>query len=181
MDGTVRYVQHLIMLGVLSAQSANEPAPRAPSLPYCLHFATQPLCEGLAPEEPPTLAIRPSSALASAGRGARVLAQRRQPFRVDPSELPEPKGQDKCHRTVEIPGVAVLDDLLEFVPQRRRNADVRGACIRGPAHQRPHRFRAIAEIVRRSELFEERLFFQGEAHTKKTGRGSVGSSSSHGV
>ncbi len=181
MYGTERDVQHLIMLGVLSAQSANESTPLAPRLPYCLHVATQPRVEGLAPEEPPTLAIRPSTSLPPPGRGARVLAQRRQPFRVDPPDLPEPKGQDQRHRAVEILGISVLDQLLEFVPQRRRNADIVGTSIRRPAHQRPDRFRAIGEFVRRPELFEERLFFQGEAHAEKSSRGSVGPSSSHDV
>jgi hypothetical protein len=179
--GTIRNVQHLIMLGVLTAQSADEPAPRAPRLPYCLHFATQPQSEGLAPEEPPTLAIRPSPTLASSGGRACVVAHRCEPFAVDPPDLPQPEGQEQRHRAVEIPSVAVLDELFEFVPQSRGNAHVRRASIRRSAYQRPDRFGAIREFVRRSELFEERLFFQGEAHSEKTSRGSVGPSSSHDV
>jgi hypothetical protein len=174
-------MQHLIMLGVLSAQSADEPTPRAPRLPYRLHFATQPRVEGLAPEEPSTLAIRSSPTLAASGRGARVLAQRRQPFRVDPPDLPQSERQDQRHRAVEIPGISVLDELLEFVTQRSRNADVGRASLRRPTHQRPDRFGAIREFVLRSEPFEERLFFQGEAHAEKSSRGSVGSSGSHAV
>ncbi len=65
MDGTVRDVQHLIMLGVLSAQSANETAPFAPGNRHRLHVATFPCFRELAPEEPPPLAVGPASSVPS--------------------------------------------------------------------------------------------------------------------
>ena len=110
-----------------------------------------------------------------------MLAQRRQPFRVDPPDLPQPERQDERHRAVEISGVAVLDELLELVPERHGDTDVRGVCIRRPAHQRPDRLGAVRKFVVRPELFEERLFLEGEAHSEKSSRGSVGPSSSHAV
>ena len=82
MDGTERDVQHLIMLSVLSAQSADEPAPFAPRNPHRFHVAILPQSRKLAPEEPPTLPCRPASTLASLVRRPRTIAQRRHMFRV---------------------------------------------------------------------------------------------------
>lgn len=85
MDWAERDVQHLIMLGVLTAQSADEPTPLAPRDPHRLHFANQPCVGDLSPEESPTLAIRPTPVPAPFGRGPCALAQGRHPFGVGPS------------------------------------------------------------------------------------------------
>jgi hypothetical protein len=73
-DGTVRDVQHLIMLSILSAQSADEPASFAPGYRHRFHVATLPRFRRLAPEEPPALAVRPASSLSSVLHGPCAFA-----------------------------------------------------------------------------------------------------------
>ena len=120
MDGTVGDVQHLIMLGVLSAQSADEPAPFAPGDPHRFHVATLPRFWGLTPKEPPSLAVRPSATLASLLHGPSAFAQGRKSLRVGPREFRQPEARGEGDRPLQVPGVPVLDDLLELAPQRRR-------------------------------------------------------------
>ena len=114
MDGTVRDVQHLIMLRVLSAQSADESAPFAPGDRHRLHVATVPPARKLAPEEPPTLPVRPLSSLSSVIHRARAFAQRGKALRVGSSELREPETGREGDRALDVSGVAVLNDLFEF-------------------------------------------------------------------
>jgi len=76
-DGTVRDVQHLIMLSVLAAQSADESAPFAPRDRHRLHVATLPQTRELAPEEPPSLAVGPSATLSAVLYRPGALAQGR--------------------------------------------------------------------------------------------------------
>jgi hypothetical protein len=179
MDWAERDVQHLIMLGVLTAQSADEPAPLAPRNPHRLHFANQPCVEDLAPEESPSLAVRPASVPPPLGRRPRSIAQRRHPFGVGPRKLPEPDVQDDGNRAVQVSSIAVLDDLLQFRSEGGREFDrVDGSTARAP-DQRPYRIRAVRKFVRCSELFEERLFLSAEAHAEKVGRGSCGPSIPH--
>jgi hypothetical protein len=88
-DGTERDVQHLIMLRVLSAQSADKPAPFAPGDPHRFHVATRPRSRKLSPEEPPTLPVRPSPSLASLARRPCAIAQGGDVFGVGASQLPD--------------------------------------------------------------------------------------------
>jgi hypothetical protein len=86
-DWAERDVQHLIMLGVLTAQSANKSAPFAPRDPHLFHVATLPYVRDLWPEESPSLAVRPASVPSPIGRRPRVFAQGRHPFGVGPRKL----------------------------------------------------------------------------------------------
>lgn len=179
MDGTVRHVQHLIMLSILPAQSANEPAPFAPGDSHRLHVATLPRSRRLAPEEPPPLAVRPTPSLSSFPHRPRVLAQRREPFRVGPSELRQSEAGDEGDRALDVSGVPVLDDFLELSPQGRWQLHrARLGFARGP-HESSHRVGAGREPVGLLEAVEERLLFGGEAHSKESNRGSVGSGFPH--
>jgi hypothetical protein len=138
MDWAERDVQHLIMLGVLTAQSANKSTPLAPRNPHRLHFANQPCVGDLAPEESPTLAVRSASVPTSFGGRPRALAQRRHPFDVGPGKLPEPEIQDDRQSAVQIPSIAVLDDLLQFRAQSRGELDRgRGGTARA-SDEAPH-------------------------------------------
>jgi hypothetical protein len=140
MDWAERDVQHLIMLGVLTAQSANKSTPLAPRNPHRLHFANQPCVGDLLPEESPTLAVRPAPVPSPLGRRACAFAQRRHPFRVGPCELPDPEIQDDRDRAVQIAGVAVLDDFFQFRTQSGRKFDrSRGDTARA-SDEPPHRF-----------------------------------------
>jgi len=120
MDWAERDVQHLIMLGVLTAQSTDKPAPLAPGDSHLFHVATLPTVGDLRPEESPPLAVRPAPVPAPFGRRPRSIAQRRHPFGVGPCKLPEPESQDDRERAVQIPSVAVLDELLQFRAERSR-------------------------------------------------------------
>ena len=179
MDGTIRHVQHLIMLSILPAQSANEPAPFAPGDSHRLHVAILPRSRRLAPEEPPPLAVRPTPSLSSFLHRPRVLAQRRESFRVGPSELRQSEAGDEGDRALDVSGVPVLDDFLELSPQGRWQFHrARLGFARGP-HESSHRVGAGREPVGPLEAVEERLLFGGEAHSKESNRGSVGSGFPH--
>jgi len=90
-DGTERNVEHFIMLRVLSTQSANKSAPFAPGDAHRFHFATQPIFRELALEEPPTLAVRPTTTRTTVANGARVLPHRGQPLGVGPDQFLQPQ------------------------------------------------------------------------------------------
>ena len=78
MDGTERDVQHLIMLGVLTAQSADESASLTPRHDTeRFHFATPIFPGDLALEESPTLSVPPAPRVGSVRLVPGVLAQRR--------------------------------------------------------------------------------------------------------
>ncbi len=181
MDWAERDVQHLIMLGVLTAQSANKSTPLAPRNPHRLHFANQPCVRDLSPEESPTLAVRPASVPPPLGGRPRSLAQCRHPFDVGPCKLPEPKIQDDRDGAVQIPSIAVLDDLFQFRAQSRGELDRSSGDTARASDERPHRLRAVRQVVRGSELFEERLFLNAKAHTEKVRCGSCGPSIPHGL
>jgi hypothetical protein len=180
-DGTVRDVQHLIMLGVLSAQSADEPTPLAPGDRHRFHVATLPRFRRLAPEEPPSLAVRPASSLSSILHRPGAFAQGRQSFRVGPSELRQPETQDQGDCALEVSGIAVLDELFELPVQGRWHRHrSRLGFARGP-HEGSHRIGAGREPVLALEAVEERLLLGGQAHSEKSSRGSVGSGVPHEV
>ena len=179
MDGTIRDVQHLIMLSILAAQSADESASFAPGDRHRLHGATVPQPRRLAPEEPPPLAVRPSASLASVLHGPGSLPEGWKALRVGPGELHQPEARDEGDRPLEVSGIAVLDDLLELASQGRRQLHrPRERRARG-SHERSHRVRAGREPVVSLEAVEKRLLFRSEAHSEKASRGSVGSSVPH--
>jgi hypothetical protein len=153
-DRTVGDVQDLIMLGVLSAQSADESTAFAPGDPHRLHVATLPRWRELTPEEPPTLPVHPAPAVPPPARRARMLAQRRNVFGVRASQLPDPEGQDERDRAPQIPGISVLDEFLELVPKRRWDLDRGRKGLHPAANERPHRVRPRREFVVRSEPLE---------------------------
>ena len=161
MDGTVRDVQHLIMLGVLSAQSADEPAPFAPSNRHRLHVATFPFFRELAPEEPPPLSVGPSSSVSSFLHRPCAFAQSRKSLRVGSSELRQSETGHQGDRTVEVSGVAVLDQLFEFPEQSRWHRHrPRLGFARGP-DERSHRIGAGREPAVPLKAVEERLLLGG--------------------
>jgi hypothetical protein len=160
-DGTVRDVQHLIMLRVLSAQSADEPAPFAPGDSHRFHFATLPRFRRLAPEEPPPLAVRPLSSLSAILHRPRAFAQGRKALRVGPSELRQPKCDREGDRTLEISGVAVLDQLFELTLQGRWHRHRFRPGFARRSHEGSNRVGAGREPVVLSELVEERLLLGG--------------------
>src|SRR5208282_2693653 len=116
-DWAERDVQHLIMLGVLTAQSANESTPLAPGDTHLFHVATAPCVEDLWPEESPSLTVRSASVPPPFGGRPRAIAQGQHPFGVGPGKLPEPEGQDGRESAIQIPSIAVLDDLLQLRPE----------------------------------------------------------------
>jgi len=178
-DGTVRDVQHLIMLSILSAQSADEPAPFAPGNRHRFHVATLPRVRKLAPEEPPSLAVRPAATLSSVLHRTCAFAQGRQAFRVGPSELREPETGNEGDRTLEVAGVSVLDKLLELPLQGRWHRHrSRLGFARGPDEQ-SHRVGAGREPMVPLEAVEERLLLGRQAHSEKSSRGSVDSGVPH--
>ncbi len=78
MDGTERDVQHLIMLGVLTAQSADKSASLTPRYDTeRFHFDTPIFPGDLALEESPTLSVPPSARAGPLRLVPGVLAQRR--------------------------------------------------------------------------------------------------------
>jgi hypothetical protein len=83
-DGAERDMQHLIMLGVLTAQSADKPAPFAPRDPHRFHVATTLYLGDLRPEESPSLTVGLVPVPPPFGFRPRVLAQGRHPFGVGP-------------------------------------------------------------------------------------------------
>ncbi len=181
MDGTVRDVQHLIMLGVLPAQSTDESAPFAPGDPHRFHDATFPPVRELAPEEPPSLPVRsPSTRAALPGRPS-ALTECPDVLGVRARQLPDPEGQDERDGAVEVPGVPLLDQVLELVPQGHRDLDRGGGRRHRRAYESPDRVGTRPEFVVGSELFEVRLLLGREANTEKVGRGSFGSSGPHAV
>jgi hypothetical protein len=167
------------MLRVLSAQSADEPAPLAPGDPHRLHFATLPRSRGLAPEEPPTLSIRPTSSVAPVPARSRMLAQGPPRIGVGSTELPEPERRDQREGAGHVPGVAVLDQLLELGADRRGQLGLRTGGRTGPPEELSHRVRPARELVVVPKPIEERRFFGGEAHSEEAGRGSRRSGGSH--
>ena len=181
MDGTIRDVQHLIMLGVLTAQSTDESAAFAPGDPHRLHDATLPPIRELAPEEPPPLPIRSPTTGPALRGGPGPLTKGRYVLGVRAGELPDTEGEDERRSALHVPSVPVLDEFLELVPQGRWDLDRRGGCFHRSAHEGPDRVRTSPEFVVRSKLFEVRLLLGREADTEEVGRGSFGSSGPHGV
>ena len=179
MDGTERDVQHLIMLGVLSAQSADEPAPFAPRDRHRLHVATLPRFRRLAPEEPPSLAVGPASPLSSILHRPGAFAQGRESLRVGPGELREPETGHEGDRALEVSGVSVLDDLLELPEQGRRHRHRPRLGLARGTHQRSNRIGAGRELVVPLEAVEKRLLLRGKAYSEKSGRGRVVSGVPH--
>jgi len=178
-DGTIRDVQHLIMLSILAAQSADESASFAPGDRHRLHVATLPQTRRLAPEEPPPLAVGPASTFSSFLHRPRALAQGREAFRVGPSELRQSEARHEGDRALEVSGVTVLDELLELPAEGRRQLHrPRSGFARGP-NERSHRVRAGRESVVPLEVVEQRLLFGAEAHSEESSRGSVGSGVPH--
>lgn len=78
MDGAERDVEHLIMLGVLTAQSADESASLTPRYDAeRFHFATPNFPGNLALEESPPLSVPPSTRAGPVRLVPGVLAQLR--------------------------------------------------------------------------------------------------------
>ena len=181
MDGTIGDVQHLIMLGVLTAQSTDESAAFAPGDSHRLHVATLSPIRELAPEEPPPLPVRsPTTCPALRGRTG-PLSQGRYVLGVRAGQLPNTEGEDERRGAIHVPGVSVLDEFFELAPQGRRDLDRGGGGFHRSAYQGPDRVGTSPELVVRSELFEVRLLLGREANTEEVGRGSFGSSGPHGV
>jgi hypothetical protein len=82
-------------------------------------------------------------------------------------------------RAVQVPSIAVLDDLLELVPQRGGELERLGRSLDRCPHERPDRFGTIPEFVVALVPVEERLLLGGESNSEKVGRGSTGSSGPH--
>lgn len=131
------------------------------------------------PEEPPPLAVGPAPSLSSFLHRPRVVAQRRKPFRVGPSELRQSETGNEGDRALEVPGVSVLDDLLELPPQGRWQLHRPRLGFARDPHERSYRIGAGREPVGPLELVEERLLLGGEAHSKESSRGRVGSGVPH--
>ncbi len=155
------------MLRVLTAQSADEPAPLAPSDDVRFHPATLPR-EGLAPEEPPTLPIRPASPFAPFPALAREASERGDPFRVGPHKLPKPGFEPLLERALERREVAVLDEVLEFPQARDGERHSTGPEAPGVAQQRAHRLAPVLDPPLRPVAFEQRLLLGGEAHPEES-------------
>jgi hypothetical protein len=169
------------MLRVLTAQSANEAASFAPGDAHRSYGCCHPLSRGLAPEEPPPLPIRPSSALAPVARRARVVPQRRHAFGVSPGQLHDPRVDGERERAVKIRGVSFLDQLLEFAPQGRREFGAGRPFFHGLPDEGAHRVGAVRELASLTVLVEQALFLGRQAHSEETSRGSVGPGVPHGV
>jgi len=98
---------------------------------------------------------------------------------VGPGELRQPKARNEGDCPLEVPGVAVLDDLFELTPQGRGKFHrLRRRGARGP-NERPHRVGAGREPVVPLEAVEQRLLLGGQAYSEESSRRSVVSGVPH--
>ena len=119
------------MLGVLSAQSADESASFGPrDRPQCYHCCNQPW-GALAPEEPPSFAVGTASPILSRRVVPSSISKLGQRLRVQSRERLEPGRHERREGACYIRGPAILDDRFEFRAHLQRNFDGVGACLSG--------------------------------------------------
>lgn len=157
------------MLGVLTAKSADEPAPLAPSNHHRVHVATSPTRE-LAPEELPTLPIRATTPVAALAQLASVAAKLREPVAVVRDQLPQADLESVLHGGGDRREVTVLDELLELAPARRGKLHDARALRDGLAKKAADDLRAVREVPVGPELFEPALLLRTETHPEKAAR-----------
>jgi hypothetical protein len=129
-------------------------------------------CESLAPEEPPTLAIRASPPLAAFRRRTGRCPKRRHPLRMELGQFPESECDREFDRTQHIGRPAILDQFFERVAKRRRQLERRRHRFRPRTNERPDGFRSRRLLMGAPILVEEFHFLFGEANSEKVGGGS---------
>ena len=157
------------MLGVLTAKSADEPAPLAPSDHHGVHVATFPTRE-LAPEELPTLPIRTSSPVAALAQLARVTTKLREPGAVVRDQLPQADLESVLHGGGDRREVTVLDKLFELALARRGKLHDARACRAGLSEKAADDLRAVREVPVGPQLFEPALLLGAETYPEKAAR-----------
>ena len=110
------------MLGVLTAQSADEPAPLAPTDPHPVHVATSPTRE-LTSEELPSLPIHTASPVASLTQLPGVASELREPLAVRHDQLAEAQLESGLHCGADRREIAVLDQGVELASLGRGELD----------------------------------------------------------
>ncbi len=177
MDGAVGDVQHLIMLRVLSAQSADQSAPFAPRNPHRFHLGSIPC--GLSTKEAAALPIRTLSDRTSLRAGPGLSAQGRQSLRVDPAEFRKPEGECQHQGTRPVCGVPVLHDLVELGLEGDRQRTDRRWALQSFGHQLTHHFRAAGQMAALLELTQRLQFLGGESNPEEPTRRGLSQGGSH--
>ena len=98
---------------------------------------------------------------------------------MGPGELRQPETDDEGDRALDVPGVPVLDDLLELPAQGRWQLHRTRLRFARDPHESSNRVGAGREPVGPLKAVEERLLLGGEAHSKESSRGRVGSGVPH--
>jgi len=158
------------MLGVLTAQSADEPAPLAPADPHRIHGATVARPRELAPEELPTLLVRPTAPGAALAQLARAPTQLGESVAVVRDQLPQPGFERELDRAGDRREVAVLDELLELGTPRRGQLDGLGALGRRLPQEGADGVRPIVELPVDDEPVERAVLLGGKTNAKKAAR-----------
>ena len=158
------------MLGVLTAQSAVEPAPLAPADPHRIHGATVPRLRELAPEELPTLLVRPTAPVPAGAQLARAATELGKPVAVVRDQLPQPDLERVLDRARDRREVAVLDELLELRAARGRELDDRRTLGRRLPEEGANGVRPALEAPLGNEPFEPLVLLGGETDAEKAAR-----------
>jgi len=161
------------MLGVLTAQSANEPAPFAPTDPHGVHGAPFSPTRKLAPEELPTLSIHTPSPVAAFAQLAGVATELGEPVAVRGDELPEPHLERVLQRAGDRREVPVLDELLELA--KSAGGDLHGGRRNrsGLPQEASNGFRAGGQFSVGPVLLESGFLLGAEADPEESARGRL--------
>lgn len=109
------------MLGVLTAQSADEPTPFAPRDRPRVHGATDSPTRELASEELPSLPNRTTATLAPLAKFAGVATELAQSVTVVRDQLTQPGLERELERGLDRREVTVLDERFEFAASADRD------------------------------------------------------------
>jgi len=154
------------MLGVLTAQSADEPAPLAPGDRHRIH-CNLPLVRELAPEELPTLPSRPTPPVAAVAELARVASELLETVAMVRDQFAEPRLERVLDRAFDRREVSVLDELLEL-PKPGRRQFRRPALRRGRVPQEgADRLGSVRQLALASETLEVGLLLGAETHPEE--------------
>ncbi len=158
------------MLGVLTAQSADEPAPLAPSDPHRIHGATSCRPRELAPEELPTLPIRAASSVPSFAQLACPAPKLLEPVAVVRDELQELDLEGVLHGAGDRREVTVLDEDLELASPGHGDLHRAGTIDTGLAQEAPHGVGTARQSSVRPVPLEPLLFLGRQSNAEESAR-----------
>ena len=161
------------MLGVLTAQSADEPAPLAPADPHRVHDATVPRTRELAPEELPTLPVRAASSVAALAELAGVAAKLRESLAVVGDQFRKQDLEGVLHGGGDRREVAVLDELFELPQAGGGELDGPGALLVRFPQEAADGLRAVGEVPAGSVPLEPALLLGAESNPEDSIRRRV--------